>query len=194
MPVNTYEVKVERLDNPCYQLGENTTVFTTYDPSFGFTTGGGWFYWPGTADAATGYPGDRTNFGYSMQYGKNGNNLKGNLLVIRHLVNGDLCRIKSNAPDTGSLTLGTTSLPMGWATFSGTCTFTTIHDGVDTTVGNVPFRIYVKGRNDPGILADRIWIEATGHEALSMSGLAAEQAVCIEGGNLFVTHAPVRKQ
>ena len=53
----------------------------------GFTTGGGYFYWPGTEDTETGYPGDRTNFGFNAKYLQNGSP-QGNLLVIRHLADG----------------------------------------------------------------------------------------------------------
>ena len=191
VPVNTYEVTAT-LNNAYFAAASITNVLTVYDPSLGFTTGGGWFYWPGTANPETGYPGDKTNFGYTMQYGKNGANLKGNLLIIRHLSNGDLYRLKSNALDAGTLALGTTALPMGWASFSGKCNFTSIISGVAATTGNVPFRIYIEDRNEPGTLADRFWISVTGSPNLSLPGSGLGNAVCIKGGNIFAPHAAAR--
>ena len=38
-------------------------MLVVYDPSLGFTTGGGWFIWPDGS-------GDKTNFGYTMKYNK----------------------------------------------------------------------------------------------------------------------------
>ncbi|MHB9133974.1 MAG: MBG domain-containing protein [Armatimonadota bacterium] len=184
--VNTYEVTVELIGNEYFQLGPNASVFTVYDPSLGFTTGGGWFYWPGTQD--------KTNFGYSIQYGKNGSNVKGGLLLIRHLQNGDIYRVKSNALDNGTLTLGTTDLPMGWASFSGKCTFTSILSDVATTSGNIPFKVYVEDRNDPGTLTDRFWIQVTGCASLCLPTPPAANSVAITGGNIVVPHAATNKK
>jgi hypothetical protein len=193
VPVNTYEVTVT-LNNAYFAADPLDTVLTVYDPSLGFTTGGGWFYWPGTADPSTDYPGDKTNFGYSMQYGKNGSNLKGGLILIRHLRNGDLYRAKSNALTAGSLTLGTTDLPMGWASFSGKCNYTTILSDIETTIGNIPFWVYVEDRNDPGALTDRFWIQVTGCVDLCLAEPAGENAVAINGGNIVVPHAAGKKK
>ena len=105
-----------------YYTATGQGAFTVYDPSLGHTTGGGWFYWPGSDDPETGYPGDRTNFGYTMKYGRNGKTLKGNLLMIRHLRDGTMYRLKSNALD--ALALGEDpTVPMGWASFSGKATY-----------------------------------------------------------------------
>ena len=183
VPVNTYDVVVT-LTNAYYQANPIETVLTVYDPSLGFTTGGGWFYWPGTTD--------KTNFGYVMQYGKNGTNLKGSLLLIRHLSNGDIYRIKSNALDAGSLTLGTDNTPMGWASFNGKCNYTSILSGIATTVGNIPFKVYVEDQNEPGTGHDRFWIQTTGYPSLSMSATASGNAVTLNGGNIVVPHTPAK--
>ena len=193
VPVNTYEVTVT-LNNAYFAADSIDTVLTVYDPSLGFTTGGGWFYWPGTADPSTGYAGDKTNFGYSMQYGKNGSNLKGGLILIRHLQNGDIHRAKSNALDAGSLTLGTTDLPMGWASFSGKGTYSSILSDVATTIGNIPFRVYVEDRNEPGTLTDRFWIQVAGCVDLYMTEPAGTNAVSINGGNIVVPHGAGKKR
>ncbi len=189
VPVNTYDVTVV-LNSNYYAADAIESVMTVYDPSLGFTTGGGWFYWPGTSNAT--YAGDKTNFGYTMQYGKNGANLKGGLMVIRHMQNGDIYRIKSNALDAGNLTLGTTALPMGWASFSGKCNYTSILSEVPTTLGNIPFKAYVEDRNEPGTLADRFWIQVSGYPTLSLSALASDNAVSINGGNIVVPHTAAK--
>jgi hypothetical protein len=108
-PVNTYAVEV--VVDGGYYVGFGEEVVVVYDPSLGFTTGGGWFYWPGSEDGSSGYPGDKTNFGYSMKYNKsNLKNIQGSLLLIRHLPDGSKYRIKSNA-----LEATTPSWPM-WRT------------------------------------------------------------------------------
>ena len=192
VPVNTYDATVT-LNNNYFTATQIETVLTVYDPSLGFTTGGGWFYWPDTADPSTNYPGDKTNFGYTIKYGKNGSNLKGNLLLIRHLPNGDIFRIKSNALDAGSLTLGTTNLPMGWATFSGKCNYTSILSEVNTTVGNTLFKVYVEDRNEPGTLADLFWIQVTNCPMLWMAESTANNAIAIDSGSIFAPHSTKAK-
>lgn len=191
VPVNTYDVSVN-LNSNYYLADPIESVVTVYDPSLGFTTGGGWFYWPNTANSSTGYLGDKTNFGYTMQYGKNGANLKGGLIMIRHMRNGDIYRIKSNALDAGTLTLGTTTLPIGWASFSGKCNYTSIISDVATTVGNIPFKVYAEDRNEPGTLSDRFWIQISGYPSLSLADTAANNALSINGGNFVVPHTPAK--
>lgn len=83
--VNTYSVEVTV--NGGYYEGFGEDVVVVFDPSLGFTTGGGWFYWPGTVDPSTGYLGDRTNFGYTMKYGRRRTRIKGSLLLIRVMSN-----------------------------------------------------------------------------------------------------------
>jgi Putative Ig domain len=102
LPVNTYTVSAKVAG--AWYVGSAENVFTVYDPGLGFTTGGGWFYWPGTTD--------RTNFGYVMKYTSKLTSLKGSLLVIRHRPDGSIYRVKSNALST--LSVGEDrSIPMG---------------------------------------------------------------------------------
>jgi hypothetical protein len=54
LAVETYSLEVT-LDNEYFTAPKLEDVLVVYDPSLGFTTGGGWFYWPGT--------GEKTNFG-----------------------------------------------------------------------------------------------------------------------------------
>jgi hypothetical protein len=78
VPVNTYTL-VGSVGGG-YYTGSNEDVVVIYDPSLGFTTGGGWFHWPGSEDEQADYPGDKTNVGYTMKYSKKGQKAKGNLL------------------------------------------------------------------------------------------------------------------
>jgi hypothetical protein len=110
IPVNTYVVAATVAGG--YYSGYGEDVLVVYDPSLGFTTGGGWFYWPGT--------GDRTNFGYTMKYNKKGSKVQGSLLLIRHLADGSIYRVKSNAVD--GLALGDGGA-YRWATFGGKSTY-----------------------------------------------------------------------
>jgi hypothetical protein len=154
-------------------------VLVVYDPSLGFTTGGGWFYWPGTTD--------KTNFGYTMKYNKKGGNVKGNLVLIRHLADGSKYRIKSNAL-TG-LALGDTGV-FTWASFSGKTTYQ--EPGWIEPIGNYTFLVYVEDQGEPGAGADRFWIEVRDKAGdltpLSIPREAVDNAVLLGGGNIVVPH------
>jgi hypothetical protein len=176
VPVNTYTVDVT-VDGG-YYTGTGEDVLVVYDPSLGFTTGGGWFYWPGTND--------RTNFGYTMKYNKRGTKVQGSLLLIRHLSDGSIYRLKSNALD--GLSIGESadsSGPFGWASVTGKSTY--LEPGWLEPIGNQDFLFYVEDRNEPGTGTDRFWIEAVGE--LVMSPPATENAVEINGGNIVAPHA-----
>jgi len=156
VPVNTYTLQVEVIGN--YYEGYAEDVLVIYDPSLGFATGGGWFYWPGTEDPEIDYLGDKTNFGFTMKYGKKGTNLQGSLLLISHLSDGTIYRLKSNA--LYGLSIGKlyeNGEPFGWASFSGKATF--LEPGWLVPVGNYEFIVYVEDRNEPGLGTDRFWVE-----------------------------------
>jgi len=182
VPVETYTVEV--IINGDYYSGSAENVLTVYDPSLGFTTGGGWFNWPGTTD--------KTNFGYTMKYGKNGKNVKGSLLLIRHLDDGQKYRIKSNAI-TG-LAVGTASDdsgPFGWASFSGKSTY--LEPGMPEPEGNHSFTAYVEDHDEPGSGADRFWITTRAKDgntisAMSLPEPAPSNAESIQGGNIVAPH------
>jgi hypothetical protein len=190
VPVNTYTAEVV-VDFGGYYAGTAEDVVTVFDPSLGFTTGGGSFYWPGSEDPATGYPGDRTNFGYTMKYNKKQTKVKGSLLLIRRLADGSHIRIKSNA--LSALALGEASDAygeFGWASFSGKITYKA--PGEDT-VGNYTFTVYVEDRGEPAGGRDRFWLEV--HDSngdvvpdLSMDRPARNNAETLEGGNIVVPH------
>jgi hypothetical protein len=178
VPVGTYDVQVTV--NGGYYAGSGEDVLVVYDPSLGYTSGGGWFYWPNTA--RSGYAGDRTTFGFTTRYDQNGANLQGNLLLIRHLANGTFYRVRSNA--LSGLVLGeNTSVPMGYASFSGGGSFRS--PGSPGPVGCV-LKVYVEDRNAPGTGTDRFWIQVT--DGIAMSSPATQYAVNLGGGNIVVPH------
>ena len=163
-----------------YYSSSGEDVLVVYDPSLGFPTGGGWFYWPGTDD--------RTNFGYTMKYNKKGQKVKGNLLLIRHLPDGTKYRVKSNALE--GLALGDEG-DHGWATFSGKTTYLD-PDWFDP-VGNHTFVAYVEDHGEPGAGADRFWLEVLDRDGssvtLSMVREAVDNAALLQGGNVVVPHS-----
>jgi hypothetical protein len=181
VPVNTYSVDVT-VDGG-YYAGANDDVLTVYDPSLGFTTGGGWFYWPGTND--------KTNFGYTMKYNKKQTNLQGSLLLIRHVegsVTGEKYRVKSNA--LHGLAIGSET-DFGWATFDGKATYRA--PGVDNE-GNNEFTVYVEDHAEPGKGIDQFWIQTRDKDDnvrtdLSMPEPGAGNSETIEGGNIVVPHS-----
>src|SRR5512137_561336 len=118
VPVGVYTIEVSlKATSTYYTAPSAENVLVVYDPSLGFTTGGGWFYWPGTED--------KTNIGYSIKYNKKDTTIDGNLLMIRHHEEDGIetvYRVKSDA--LYGLALGQDmSVPMGWASFSGTSTY-----------------------------------------------------------------------
>jgi hypothetical protein len=188
--VNTYGAEVS-VDGG-YYTGSGEDVLVVFDPSSGFTTGGGWFFWPGTDNPATGYPGDKTNFGYTMKYLRSLDKPKGSLLLIRHLADGTLFRVKSNAMYGLALGDQTEPDPFGWATFSGKCTY--LEPGWLEPLGNYTFTAYVEDRGEPGNGFDRFWIEVWDRDNivepdLSMVDPAIINAETIQGGNIVVPHA-----
>ena len=187
--VNVYTVTMT-VNGDGYYTATGQGAFTVYDPSLGHTTGGGWFYWPGSDDPETGYPGDRTNFGYTMKYGRNGKTLKGNLLMIRHLRDGTMYRLKSNALD--ALALGEDpTVPMGWASFSGKATY--LDPTMTDAEGNHSFLVYVEDLDEPGTGTDRFWIKVNdkNRDVIAESSFdetAAANATTISGGNIVAPH------
>jgi hypothetical protein len=160
------------------------------DPAGYMSVGGVCFYWPGSEDPDTGYLGDKTNFGFTMSYNRNGRNVRGNLVLIRHLPDDTIYRIKSNALD--GLALGkSNNPPMGWASISGKTTY--LAPGWDEPQGNYSFVLYVEDRNEPGNGIDRVWLEVRDNNGiivpdLSIPSPATQNAVPIGGGNIAVPH------
>lgn len=179
--VNVYSVDYQIGGN--YYTGSAQETLTVYDPSLGFATGGGWFYWPGTEDGA--YPGDKTNFGFHLKFNKKGKNVQGGLLVIRHRADGTIVRLKSNAMD--GFAIGDEG-NLGWATANGKATYINQQTMTDA-VGNQQFLFYAEDHDEPGTGVDRFWVQApTTDGELSLPSEAAAKAVEISGGNIAIPH------
>ncbi len=181
VPVNAYAAVATVVGG--YYTGGSEDALAVFDPSLGFTTGGGWFYWPGTSD--------RTTFGYTMKYKKNGRGLKGNLVLIRHVGNSSqIYRLKSNA--LGSLALGD-DIPgdFSWAVFNGKATYQS--PTMPDPEGNHTFTVYVEDHGTPGAGADRFWIEVRDKDGVLVAALTVgpdpqTDAVTLMGGNIIVPH------
>ena len=194
LSVETYSGKVT-LDNKYFYASPAEDVLVVYDPSLGFTTGGGWFYWP----AGTGNPeleGAKTNFGFTMKYNKKGNSVQGSFLLIAHLPDGGIIRIKSNA--VYGLAIIEKEYP-GIASFSGKCVYSRIDaDGnVLSESGNQEFIVYVKDMNEPGSGVDMFWFTAKlsipGEPAFSLDSngngkVDDDELASLGGGNIVVPH------
>lgn len=180
--VNTYTVEVE-VDGEYYRSDPAEDVLVVYDPSLGFTTGGGWFYWPDTTD--------KTNFGFTMKYNKKGKKVQGSLLLIRHLADGTIYRIKSNSLYGLALGEAGGSDKYGWASFSGKATYK--EPGWPDPVGNYEFITYVEDLNEPGKGYDQFWIEVYDKDRntvtdMSMNSPVSANTVTLDGGNIVVPH------
>jgi hypothetical protein len=188
--VNTYAVHLAIEGD--YYTGAGEDALTIFDPSLGFVTGGGWFYWPGTDDADSGYPGHRTNFGTIMKYNKGGAGLHGNFVMVMHLPDGTNHRVKSNAL-TG-LAVGEEDEvddSFGWASFTGKATYQ--EPGEEDATGNHRFSVYVEEHGTAHAGQDRFWVDVEDKDGAALSELsmvvpAPDNAVEIEGGNIFVPH------
>ena len=191
VPVNTYTVEAT-VNATGYYAGFNEDVLTIYDPSLGFASGGGCFYWPGSEDPELGYPGDKTNFGFAMKYGRKGNNVRGSLLLIRHLPDDLKYRVKSNA--LYGLAVGNAvdgDGPFGWASFNGKATY--LSPELDEPEGNYEFLLYAEDRNESGVGTDQFWVEVWDKDDdvipdLSLPPEAVDNTEPIQGGNIVSPH------
>jgi hypothetical protein len=168
-----------------YYTGYSEDVLVVYDPSLGFTTGGGWFYWPGTDE--------KTNFGYTMKYNKRGQKVKGSFLLIRHVSSGEIYRVKSNA--LYGLAIGESQDPLfGWASFSGKATYLDpAYPEYPEPVGNHVFIVYVEDWDEPGVGVDQFWVEMRDKDgnviaSMSMPRAAVDNTIDLAGGNIVVPH------
>jgi len=173
VPLNTYAVAVTARGG--YYAGYDEDVVTVYDPSLGFTNGGGAFDWPGSTD--------ETSFGFSIEYNRNGKNVKGRLLLTRRLADGAVYQLKSNSLD--GLALGAEG-SYTWTTFSGKATY----QGPDmaSPEGNYTFIAYAEDHGESG---DRFWLQVkdkTGSVVaeLSFDEAAAAHAMLISDGDITV--------
>lgn len=217
VPVNTYEILAEvdgLSDTTVYYSGFDESVIVVYDPSLGFITGGGWFYWPETDDPSMtecgpeGYAGDKTNIGFSVKYNKGKKkNPQGSILLIRHTVDANCLgagnhKVKSNVVDGLAVGDGADADgDYGWASLSGKSTYR--EPDVDNE-GNHPFLMYIEDHAEQGcnqVPSDEFWIEVRdkdGNVVLEVNGPDSDPAgpgaatdgddEPIECGNIVVPH------
>jgi hypothetical protein len=118
--------------------------------------------------------------------------VQGSFLLIRHLPDDSIYRLKGNSIE--GLSLGETS-GFGWASFAGKTTY--LEPGWIDPVGNYEFVVYVEDHGTPGKDVDRFWIEVRDRDRVVLGGLsfadpATTNAIVIEGGNIDVPHKAAR--
>jgi hypothetical protein len=180
-PVNvadTYEVDID-IDDANYD-GSGAAVLQITDPNAGFTTGGGWYWYD-----QQNYPGEKVNFGFMAKTTTNNKKtvFQGSLLVIRHLTDGSIIKIKSNVFEGYSV--GTTSNNCTPATFSGKATYSV--NGVSD--GNYAFTGYGMDCGEPGTADKFSLYHAKSPNAVSTAGSVGElstKAKTLAGGNVQV--------
>jgi uncharacterized repeat protein (TIGR01451 family) len=171
VPVGTYAVTVTVSG---YYTGSGEDVFTVFDPSLGFTTGGGRYE----------LNGERVNYGFTVKLNRKGAQPQGSVLVIRHHSDGTTTRAKSNV--MSGLSINTDKS----ATFSGK---TNYYDETGAWLGNLSFTAWVKDVAEPGTNADRFALYVAlatadpNGPATSTSLVGVDQtAKTITGGNIQV--------
>lgn len=128
---------------------------------------------------------------------KKGGNVKGSVLLIRHLPDGTIYRMKSNA--LYGLALGEVEDAgenYGWASFSGKGTYK--EPSWLEPEGNYEFIAYVEDRNEPGNGHDQFWVQVKDKDrntvyAISMPLESLDNTVPIDGGNIVVPHGDSKK-
>jgi hypothetical protein len=171
---NVYILSVS-VSGSYYTGGPVTGVTTIYDPSLGFTTGGGTVVNPNT--------GYRANFGFTAKYLKSGQT-QGNVLYIEHRPSGDVM-LKSNA--MGSMTLvNTSSTPPSIAYIQGKATY--------QTTGNYSFLVTAIDNGNPGSKNDQFGLQVKDPSGAFVSDLtfpatgSTATAPAITNGNIVVPH------
>jgi hypothetical protein len=185
VPVNAYHVQATVVGG-YYVSGLAEDVLVIFDPSLGFTTGGGWFTWPGTTD--------KTNFGFNVKYQKD-KGVHGHLLLMRHHPDGSFYGLKAKGLfglaigefDAGDATVG-------WASFVGKAAY--VEPGWASPIDDHTFIIYVEDWNEPGSGHDQVWLEVRDGDgsvilAMSMDLPAIDNTVTLSGGNIVVPHQGV---
>lgn len=180
VPVNTYTIDVT-VEGDFYS-GTGEDVLTVFDPSLGFTTGGGWLTWPDTAETA--------NFGFTISYNKKATNVRGSFVLIRHLDDSTIYRVKSNAIE--GLSVGDED-GFGWASFTTKATY--IDPSMTDAEGNYEVTVYVEDHGSDG---DRLWIQVRDRngvvvDELSLATPATSNAISISRGSITVPHTPSRR-
>jgi hypothetical protein len=173
--VDAYEVVASV--NGGYYDGGFVDALTVYDPAAGFVTGGGKFIYPGSED--------RISFGLVFNFTGKGKTVpRGNLVVIRHKTNGDVCRGKSNDIDAPAV-VGNTASFSGKANYGCTRPDGTTYDGAGNQV--VTGWVEDNGQGSNATAPDRFWVRLTApNSLLLMPNAASTSAAELTGGNIQV--------
>lgn len=167
--VDAYTIDLDAVSS--HYTASDEDVISVYDPSLGFVTGGGKF---------TDSDGTRVSFGMSFTYtGKGKTGFRGGWVVVKHLADGGVCRVKSNSMSAPAVN-GTT------ASLSGKTNYTCVDaNGVTTaSAGNISAVGYVEDNGTSGAGQDKFWIDAYG--TLKMPSPAVSNAKTLSGGNIQV--------
>lgn len=172
---NVYTLSVS-VSGAYYTGGPVNGVTTIYDPSLGFTTGGGTVVNP-----VTGYTG---NYGFTAKYLKSGQ-IQGNVVYIEHRPSGDVT-LKSSAMNSLTIVNTSTAKPPYIAYIQGAAT--------DQGVGNYQFRVTAIDNGEPGIHTDQFGLQVTDPSGAIVSDLTfpssgtTDGSPTISGGNISVAH------
>ena len=131
-----------------------------------------------------------------MKYNRKGTSIQGSFLLIAHLDDGSIIRIKSNA--VNGLAILKNTYP-GIASFSGKCVYSRVdaNGNVLVEAGNQDFTVYVKDMNEPGLGTDMFWFDTnltlTGEYPFSLdsnsnSKVDEPEYASLAGGNIVVPH------
>ncbi len=167
-----------------YFAGSGEGAVVVYNPSLGFTTGGGWY---------TDNNSNRVNFGFVAKTLKSGQ-IQGSVLLIVHAPEGNYT-VKSNVMGTLSISKDATGT-FYTATLTGKATYSIPpSQGLlycnDRKCGGYTFTVYVEDRQEPGTGFDRFWIQVKDPSGVivtkvSLAPPAATNAKTIDGGNIQV--------
>jgi hypothetical protein len=182
VPANAYHVQATVVGG-YYVSGLAEDVLVIFDPSLGFTTGGGWVTWPGSTD--------KTNLSFNVKYQRD-KAVHGQLLLMRHTADGALYELKAKGLfglaigefDAGDATVG-------WASFIGKAAY--MEPGWASPLDDCTFVMYVEDWNEPGKGHDQVWLEVQDPDgvviaAMSMALPAVDNAEMLGGGNVVVPH------
>ena len=158
VPVNVYDITITVGGN--YYTGSGATVLAIYDPSLGFTTGGGRVINPAT--------GNIVHFGFNFKYDKK--TFKGQMLVMEHTPDG-VVKLKSNSLSSLSI-VGSQAIILGKAS---------IMNGS----GNLSFRLNVTDNGEPGT-SDKFGLKLTMPNGSVIPGFTIDPPQTIAGGNIQV--------
>jgi hypothetical protein len=156
-----------------YYTGSVDDAFSVYDPAAGFVTGGG----------TISFSGDRVSFGLSYTYSNGAkSNLRGGMVVVRHLATGGVCRIKSNPMNAPSVVTNA-------ASFTGKGNYNCMDAYGNTTAssGNLSVLGYVQDNYTPGAGQDLFFVSGgSSAPMLNMGSTATSNAAALTGGNIQV--------